>query len=396
MQAKIIEALGPIGDIYKNPDVQEIIVDGIDDIYYEEDGRIINANLGMKSESEIGEIIKNVFALVGREIDGTVHTANCRLSDGTRFMAVLPPMSLNGPVFNLMKLPKRNLTWNEVLDYKSISQEGIDENIDFIKRCEADGGNQLKALFGLHASFTINDQTMEKAAAAAAPFKAGFHVHTAEAASDQEYNEEHFKLRVVERLKKYGMLGPKSIAVHCVHINEKEMELLAESGTAVVHNPQSNLNNAVGIADIIKMNEKGVLVGLGTDAMTVNMLEEVRAAMWAQHWGHKDPSCGFMEVCSALAFNNAKIANRYWNPGVGVLKEGFAADIILMDYYPPTPFDGNTFLGHMVFGFSQSFVDTTIAGGKVLMENKKLCIDVDEEEAAAKSMELSEKLWERF
>jgi cytosine/adenosine deaminase-related metal-dependent hydrolase len=181
-----------------------------------------------------------------------------------------------------------------------------------------------------------------------------------------------------------------------VHVNDREIELLRETDTAVAHNPQSNLNNAVGIADIVRMNNAGVLVGLGTDAMTVNMLEELRVALWAQHLRQDNPSCAFMEAVSALLFNNAKIANRYWEPRVGVLKEGYAADIILMDYYPPTPFDAGTFLGHLVFGLSQSFVDTTVAGGKVLMEGKRLKIDLDEEEVAAKASRLAKKLWERF
>ena len=150
------------------------------------------------------------------------------------------------------------------------------------------------------------------------------------------------------------------------------------------------------MADIVKMSQKGILVGLGTDAMTVNMLEEVRVALWAQHLSHNNPSVGFMESLGALMFNNAKIANRYWDPRVGVLKEGYGADVILMDYWPPTPFDGSTFLGHLGFGISQSFVDTTICGGKVLMEGKKLKIGLDEEAIAAKSQELSKKLWARF
>ena len=281
-------------------------------------------------------------------------------------------------------------------DGAKIAQDGIDENVEFIRECAGRKDERLKALFGLHASFTITDKTMEKAAKAGHDLGAGFHVHTAEAESDQAYNVKHFGLRVVERLNKFGILGPKSIAAHCVHVNDREIELLAESGTAVVHNPQSNLNNAVGIADIVKMAGRGVLVGLGTDAMTVNMLEEVRVALWAQHLKHDNPSCAFMEAASALFFNNAKIANRYWDPKIGVLKEGAAADIVLMDYYPPTPFDENTILGHFIFGLSQSFVDTTIAGGKVLMQGKKLMIDLDEERIAAKSMELSKKLWARF
>ena len=207
---------------------------------------------------------------------------------------------------------------------------------------------------------------------------------------------EIFQRRVVERLHKFGILGSKTIAAHCVHVNDHEMDLLAQTETAVAHNPQSNMNNAVGIADILKMAKKGILVGLGTDAMTVNMMEEVRVALWAQHLKHDNPSCGFMEALSALLFNNAKIANRYWTVPVGALREGWAADIVLIDYFPPTPFDANTVLGHFGFGMTQSFVDTTICGGKVLMENKKLKIDVDEEEAAARSAKLAAKLWQRF
>ncbi len=281
-------------------------------------------------------------------------------------------------------------------DGDKIADEGIEENCGFINRCEKEKDPQLKALFGLHASFTLTDKTLEKAAKKGRSLNAGFHVHVAEAESDQTYNEKHFGMRVAERLNKFGILGAKTIAAHCVHVNEKEMDILKETQTAVVHNPQSNMNNAVGAADIIRMREKGVLVGLGTDAMTVNMPEEMRCALWLQHLARKNPSAGFMESVSPLLFNNAIIANRYWETKLGELKEGYAADIILIDYYPPTPFDETTFLGHAVFGLSQSFVDTTIASGKILMENKKLKLDIDEEEISAKSLELSKKLWSRF
>ncbi len=281
-------------------------------------------------------------------------------------------------------------------DGQKIADEGIKENTDFIVRCNNDGENQFKALFGLHASFTVGDATLEKAASLGKDLGVGFHVHTAEASSDQAHCESQHKMRVVERFNKFGILGPKTIAAHCVHINEKEMEILADTGTAVAHNPQSNMNNAVGVADIIKMNQKGVLVGLGTDAMTVNMLEEVRSALWVQHLSQKNPSVGFMESLSTLLVNNARIANRYWEPFVGELKEGYAADVILINYYPPTILDETTFLGHLAFGISQSTVDTTIAAGNVLMENRKLMIDIDEERINARSRECAAKLWERM
>jgi cytosine/adenosine deaminase-related metal-dependent hydrolase len=142
------------------------------------------------------------------------------------------------------------------------------------------------------------------------------------------------------------------------------------------------------------MNKKGILVGLGTDAMTVNMLEELRAAHWIHKLTYKDPSVGFMECANALALNNAKIANKFFK-GVGELKENNQADVILIDYFSPTPLNEQTFLGHLIFGIPAAPVDTTICNGKVLMQHKKLTT-LDEEEIMARAQELSQKLWDRF
>ncbi len=164
----------------------------------------------------------------------------------------------------------------------------------------------------------------------------------------------------------------------------------------MAHNPQSNLNNAVGIADVLALTRAGVPVGLGTDAMTVAMLEELRVGLWAQHLRQDDPSCGFLELTSALFVRNPELASRLWGFPVGTLAEGAAADVILVDYHPPTPFDDGTALGHLVFGLSQAVVDTTICGGRVLMEGRRLHPGLDEPAMAARSRELARKLWDRF
>lgn len=281
-------------------------------------------------------------------------------------------------------------------DGEKIAQEGLQENAEFIRYSQSLKSPLLHGMFGLHASFTLTDSTLEKASQLAHNLNTGFHVHCAEAASDEEYNEKHFGMRVAERFYKFGILGPKSIAVHCVHINEKEMDLLAQTDTMVAHNPQSNMNNAVGIAPILRMLEKGILVGLGTDAMTVNMTEELRVALWLQHLGQNNPSCGFMEVTGLLFRNNARIARRLFDIPIGEIREGFVADLVLIDYHPPTPLDETTALGHLVYGISQSSVDTTIVNGRVLMENKQLTLNIDEEAIAAKARELTHQLWNRF
>jgi len=281
-------------------------------------------------------------------------------------------------------------------DGEKIAEEGLNENYEFIKYTQKNNDEFLKALFGLHASFTISDKTLEKASSLGKELNSGFHIHVAEAESDEEYNVKNFGMRVVERLNKFGILGNKTIAAHCVHVNENEINILKETGTIVVHNPQSNLNNAVGIADVVKMANSGILVGLGTDAMTVNMIEEIRVAMWAQHLKQNNPTAGFMEIASTLFFNNAKIANRFWNTPLGKIEEGAAGDIVLIDYNAPTPLDETTVLGHLIFGISQADTDTTIVNGKVLMENRKLKLDIDEEAIAAKARELTKALWNRF
>jgi putative selenium metabolism protein SsnA len=281
-------------------------------------------------------------------------------------------------------------------DGPEVAERGIAENVAFIARCRGERDERVSAAFGLHAAFTLSDATLERAAAAGRELGVGFHVHVAEAASDQEHNQREHGLRVVERLEKFAILGRKSIAAHCVHVSGREVELLAETDTAVAHNPQSNMNNAVGTADVLGMLRRGVLVGLGTDAMTTDMLEEARAALFVRHLAERNPSAGFVETLSTLLVNNAAIANRHFPVRLGELREGCAADVVVVDYLPVTPFDETTLLGHVLFGLSQATVDTTVVGGRVLMAGRALELDLDEAEVAAKTRERARAVWERF
>ena len=281
-------------------------------------------------------------------------------------------------------------------DGAKIAKEGIEENYHWIKNCQNNPNPFLKGLFGLHAAFTLSDITLANIADKVAELNCGIHIHTAEGETDEKYNVEHFGRRVVERLNIFNLLNSNSILAHCVYLNARELILAEEKGAAIVTNPQSNLNNAVGIADVCKMTELGIKVGLGTDAMTNNMLEEVRVGVWAQHLKQNDPSRGFMEIASALVFNNPLIAQKYWGEKHGTIKAGGPADIIVVDYIPHTPFNEETWLGHLVYGISQANVEATICQGKILMWNRELLLDIDEQEVKAKARELAKKLWDRF
>ncbi len=281
-------------------------------------------------------------------------------------------------------------------DGEKIALEGIEENAAFIRQCQTDNDPQLRAMFGMHASFTIGQETLKKATKVIHQLGAGVHIHCAEDLSDQIRTVKEHGTRVVERLFKAELLGEKTILAHGIHLNEHELHLIMESRSNVVINPQSNMNNAVGVTNLIKMSELDINVGLGTDAMTLNMLEELRSALWINKLTQKNPSIGFMETTNALIHGNRNIANIFWKEfGLGELKAGAAADIVLMDYHSPTPFTEDSFLGHLIFGLSQEWVDTTIASGKVLMENKKLTM-IDEEQVMAKAQEACARLWDKF
>ncbi|MCX7641990.1 MAG: putative aminohydrolase SsnA [Elusimicrobiales bacterium] len=279
-------------------------------------------------------------------------------------------------------------------DGKKIRDEGIKENEDFIKYVKSKKYNPfINAMFGLHASFTLEDDTLKKSNEIALKYGVGFHVHCAESYKDEEICMKRYGMRVVERFKKFSVTGPLSIFAHCVYVNKEEIKILRSTKTSVVVNPQSNANNAVGISDVISFIKEGILTGLGTDSMTTNMLEEARVGLWLSHLKNSNPSVGFSEIINLL-HNNVIIANKFFK-NIGEISEGFSADIVVFDYNPTTPINDNNFNGHLIFGISQSSCRDVICGGNILMENRKIRF-IDENEIYFKSREVAEKLWKRI
>ncbi len=282
-------------------------------------------------------------------------------------------------------------------DGSEITQKAIEENIRFAKRCKEEKNPMLSALFGLHASFTLSPETLETCAGLAKDLDIGLHIHTAEDIADVVNSANKYLCGVVERLYNNGILGNKTIAAHCIHIVESEMDLLKETNTNVIHNPQSNMNNAVGRMRVLEMIEKGIPVGLGSDGMTSNILEEMRCAYLLHRHTLKNPQIAFVESINMLLKNNAKIANKYFPDKIGVIEKGAAADIIVLNYHHPTPFNEETWMGHFLFGVYNAKVDTTIVNGRILMQdgiikNSKL----NENHIATRARKLARKLWARF
>lgn len=285
-------------------------------------------------------------------------------------------------------------------DGGEILDRGIRENADFIRWCGDKKNPMLKAMFGLHASVTLSDKALdmcvrENNASENGGTGVGFHIHVAEGIQDLEDAQAKYGCGVVERLNARGILGKKTIAAHCIHVSEREIDILKETGTNVVHNPESNMGNAVGVSPVLRMFEKGVMLGLGTDGYTSDMFESLKAANCLHKHASRNPSAAWAEPPAMLFPNNRAIAAEYFDRPLGVLETDAYADIIIADYDPPTRLSPGNVNSHILFGLSGRAVDTTIINGRVVMRNRKLTY-LDEREICAKSRELADKVWERL
>ena len=281
-------------------------------------------------------------------------------------------------------------------DGETRRRAGIAENVRFIAAVQAQANPLLGASFGLHASLTLSDDTLEEAAAAATPLGVGFHIHVAEDLADQRNSLRRSGLPVVERLHRHGILGEKTIAVHCVHVDETEVEILRQTGTRVVHNPRSNMNNAVGTARVADFLGQGIRVGLGNDGFSNNMFTEMHAAYLAHKMAQADPRAIPADTVLRMAFaHNAEIASLFFPGPLGRLSPGVLADVIVVDYHPTTPLTAGNLPWHVIFGVDGTGVDTTIVGGQVLMRHREL-LTLNEAAITARSRQIAAEVWRRL
>ena len=270
-------------------------------------------------------------------------------------------------------------------------RESIAENAEFARWAAKKNDPMIAAMFGGHALFTISDKTFEEMVKANDGLT-GFHIHVAEGMNDVYDSLRNYGCRPINRLLYNGLLGDRTVLGHCIHVSPAEMDIIKETGTMVVNNPESNMGNAVGCAPVLQMMRKGILVGMGTDAYTHDMLESLKVFLTIQRHNAALPNVAWCEGTRMLFENNAAIAAKYFPQPVGVLKEGAAADVIVMDYKPFTPFSDENIDGHMLFGMMGKNCRTTIINGKVLYKDREF-VGIDEERINAWTMEQSKQLW---
>ena len=273
--------------------------------------------------------------------------------------------------------------------------EGIEENERWIRKCRQGGDGQMSALFGLHALMTLGTRTLERCAEIGHALESGFHVHAAEDRADARLTVERHGRKLMQRFQDFDIPGAQTIFVHGSYFEPQELELLAASGSMLVNNPESNMNNGLRVAPILDYLDHGIIVGVGTDGMSSHMLSQARAMYLHQRTQQRDPTIAFVEACQILLENNRTIANRLFDEPRGSLAAGQLADIMIPEYVPFTPLNADTFYGHLLFGLGFARVRTTIARGRVILDEGQLP-HLDEEAVRARCVQRASRLWSRI
>ncbi|MCX7918914.1 MAG: putative aminohydrolase SsnA [bacterium] len=309
------------------------------------------------------------------------------------------PNSLEHIARALLQLGLRANLCYEVSDRDGnrIAQQGLQENLRWItNNCSVQHNPLLSASFGLHASFTLSESTLRQAAELGNSLNSGFHIHLAEDTVDQVITKKKYRKSVVHRLADLGILGKKTIAAHGIYLSASEIDILKQTDTIIVHNPGSNMNNAVGVAPVIEMLKRNILVGLGTDGLGNDMITELRLAGLLHKLAQHDPRVFSPELALKLAIeNNRKITARFFAVPVGMLTPDAAADIIVIKQYPAINLSAKNIGSYVVYGMRPVPIDTVYIAGKKVLEHGKIC-GIDEQKVYQQARERAKRVWSRL
>ncbi len=273
-------------------------------------------------------------------------------------------------------------------DGSAAAQAGLNENLRFAARCRDQRAGDLRALLGLHASFTVSNEMLGQAGRAGLPC----HVHIAESPVDTNVSQACFGASPLARFRDAGVLRTGALLAHGVHLGDDDCRELVTAGASLAHCPESNLNNGVGLLDIDRPALSGATIGVGSDGFFGSMLSAVRAGVLAGRGVARDPTRGFAAHSQLLAANARYCAALFGLSGLGRINQGAPADLAVIADIPPTPLSSTNAFGHLVYGFAGAPVRHTVGQGRVLLRDFELTFGGGEE-LAASARAAAESLW---
>jgi cytosine/adenosine deaminase-related metal-dependent hydrolase len=268
----------------------------------------------------------------------------------------------------------------------ALSQKGLDENINFLKKYS---GDNIKSILGLHASFTLSDDTLIEAAELVKEHDLGIHIHLCEDKSDRTLSKQYTDEYPVRRLAKNKLLNIKSILGHGIYLTNKEYQIISQAGSAIVYNPDSNMNNAVGLPQYSKA-PREITILTGTDGMHANIAQSMKQIfLLIRNQGNNfNESFGLIKK---IYFDQISFVKKYF-PDFPDLIETSRADMIIWDYIPPTPLTDENFWSHFIYGMTERNISSVIQEGEYLYKDYNLTM-INENELFKEIYEQGKKLF---
>ncbi len=276
---------------------------------------------------------------------------------------------------------------------KQEGERGVEENKRFLEKVNSN--DRIYGMMSLHASFTVSNELIHKAKDIADEYGAPKTIHTSEGPEDLYYNILNHKKRTVTRLHDEGFLDENTALTHCVHVNEDELKLIKETGAGVLHNPMSNMLNAVGVADVPGMIDLNIPIGIGNDGYIFDPFENIRSTFLLHKVNTEDPRVlSPKKVFEMATIEGARIYNL--EDEIGSLEEGKKADVVIFDpRVRMTPINKDSVYGHLVNTLDGDDADTILVGGEKLVEDGTP-ISCDKEKIEEESLEASKDLWKKL
>ena len=270
-------------------------------------------------------------------------------------------------------------------------EEGVAENWRFADEVASKVDDALcQAMIGGHAPFTIPDEGLKLIAQCVEKTGCGMHLHVAEDKYDVIHSHHIYGKDIAQRLDDFGLLTPKTLLVHAVHLSQEEIELINKRGSFIAHNARSNMNNSIGYCTNLPLIKNLVL---GTDGCGGNMFEEIKIAFFK----NKDAKGPYWpaDFLEALNRGNRIVENCFSGRGKwGRIAAGYKADIALLDYNAPTPLVKENAAGHFVWGMGSGCVDSVIVNGDIVYENHRFT-KLDAERIYSEARRVAKRVWER-
>lgn len=335
------------------------------------------------------EILQNIWWTLDKNLDkDSIHfsalvTAMAAARAGSTF--VIDHHASPGHIRGALKIIAsafRQVGVGHLLCYEATDRDGKDKAMEGLEETDSYlSSNQ--GLVGLHASFTVGDDTLHKAVQLMHRHQSGIHMHLAEDKSDQQHCLQNYYQRVVMRLNEAGVLdSSKTILVHGLHLDPVERKMIRSKPCWVAQNTESNLKNRVGIFSDKLLGDN---IMLGTDGMHGDMLRSAKACYFA---GQPTDQISFKQT-----YQRFRNVHRYLHTN------GFKGDadnnLVVIDYDSPTELNAENFPAHFVFGLSAEHITHVISGGQLIIKNRAFQT-IDQGSVLAEAAKHAKQLWKRM